>query len=65
MKDAFCNSRAKSSTGENASPIMLQNLIEKMMVLKKSVETDQQPIVSADSHVAAQLRCVSIYRGPS
>lgn len=43
------------SDGENASPIMLQNLIEKMMVLKKSVENDQQPIVSADSHVAAQL----------
>jgi protein transport protein SEC31 len=46
---------AKSSTGENASPIMLQNLIEKMMVLKKSVESNQQPIVNADSHVAIQL----------
>ena len=53
--------RAKSSTGENPSPIMLQNLIEKMMVLKKSVESNQQPIVNADSHVAVQLRFVGAH----
>lgn len=45
----------KSADGGNPSPLVLQNLIEKMMVLKKSVESEQQPVLSSDSHVAKQL----------
>lgn len=47
-------SRTRSSDGSNPSPLTLQDLVEKVMVLKKSVESERYE--SESVHLAKQLR---------
>lgn len=46
--------RTRSESGQDSCPITLQGLIEKVMVLKKSVESTRN-VVTDNTHVAEQL----------
>ena len=46
--------RTRSKTGKDASPLTLQSLIEKVMVLKKSTENNRS-LVTDNTHLAEQL----------
>jgi len=46
--------RTRSAAGQDASPLTLQSLIEKVMILKKSVERERN-MVTDNTHLAEQL----------